>query len=128
LSGAAAANYTLTQPTGLTANITAAPTTLAVGASCVNTGGTTVAATQSLPAVACNGYTGNADDDVWYTFTLASASTVNITVEATNNVMDPVVQLFSGSCSTPTSITCADNSLRGGVERIVRNLSAGTNN
>jgi len=101
-------------------------TVLAVGASCVTTSGNTVAATQSLAAVACNGFTGNADDDVWYEFTIAAPADITIDVAATGTLFDPVVQLFSGSCGAPTSITCADNSLRGGVERITRSLAAGT--
>lgn len=98
---------------------------LAVGASCVNVTGNTVAATQSLAASACNGFTGNADDDIWYTFTLAAPTTVDIRVEASNNTMDPVAQLYTGSCGSLTNVDCADRSLAGGFERINRPLAAG---
>ena len=126
--GSASGNFSicLTTPPPPANNDCGGATVLAVGASCVTTAGNTVAATQSLPASACSGFTGNADDDVWYTFTLAAATNVNIEVAATNTVMDPVVQLYSGSCGSPTSLFCSDNSLQGGVERITRVLPAGT--
>lgn len=126
--GSAGGNFSicLTTPPPPTNDNCAGATVLAVGAACVTTSGNTVAATQSLPASACSGFTGNADDDVWYEFTLATSTNVNIEVAATNTTMDPVVQLYSGSCGTPTSLFCSDNSLRGGIERITRVLAAGT--
>jgi len=126
--GSAGGNFSicLTTPPPPANNDCAGATVLAVGAACVTTSGNTVAATQSLPASACSGFTGNADDDVWYEFTLATATNVNIEVAASNTTMDPVVQLYSGSCGSPTSLFCSDNSLRGGVERITRVLPAGT--
>jgi hypothetical protein len=126
--GSAGGNFSicLTTPPPPANDNCAGATVLAVGAACVTTSGNTIAATQSLPASACSGFTGNADDDVWYEFTLATATNVNIEVAATNTTMDPVVQLYSGSCGAPTSLFCSDNSLRGGVERITRVLAAGT--
>jgi uncharacterized repeat protein (TIGR03803 family) len=64
--------------------------------------GTTVDATQSLP-----GCTGSADDDVWYKF-VATAITHKIIVNATapGGIQSPVVELFSGSCSSLNSVKC----------------------
>ena len=106
-------------------NECAGATVLAVGATCSPTAGLTIAATQSQPAVACNGFTGNADDDIWYTFTVATNTLVDIQVTPTVNTFDPVVQLFSGNSCNLTSITCADGALRGGFERITRTVTPG---
>ncbi|MFN7013163.1 MAG: hypothetical protein ACK4ON_02720, partial [Bacteroidia bacterium] len=84
---------------------------LNVNTSCVNTAGTSVGATQSL--VGC---TGSADDDVWFSF-IATNSVQTITVTP-NGSMDPVVQLFSGTCGSLTSLNCVDNGFSGGSETI----------
>ncbi|MEX1189694.1 MAG: GEVED domain-containing protein, partial [Bacteroidia bacterium] len=98
---------------------------LPVNAGCVNTIGNTVSATLSQAAIACSGFTGNADDDVWYRVDLAVASDLNIRVTATGTAMDPVVQLFSGSCAGLTAQFCEDRSITGGSELISRSLGAG---
>jgi hypothetical protein len=72
-------------------------TVLAVGGSCTPTAGITISATQSQPAVACNGFKGNADDDVWYSFTVAANTLLDIQVTPTAYTFDPVVQLFTGN-------------------------------
>ncbi|MES2799894.1 MAG: gliding motility-associated C-terminal domain-containing protein [Bacteroidota bacterium] len=73
--------------------------------------GTTTGATQSIPGCA-----GTADDDVWYQFTATNTSVqINVTPIAG---MDPVVQLFSGTCAALTSLICKDNTLSGQVETI----------
>ena len=84
---------------------------LSVNASCTNTSGTTVGATQSLA-----GCSGTADDDVWYKFT-ANSYTQTITMAGSAGI-DGVVELFSGTCAGLTSITCMDNTFTGGVETI----------
>jgi gliding motility-associated-like protein len=82
-----------------------------VNAACVNVAATTVGATQS--AVGC---AGTADDDVWFSFT-ATNSVQTITVNPSIN-MDPVVQLYSGSCAALTSMYCMDNTFMNGNEVI----------
>lgn len=77
-------------------------TTLPVTANCsAPLNGTTIGATQSIA-----GCSGTADDDVWYQFT-ATATThqINVTASAT---FDPVVQVFSGICSSLVSLACVD--------------------
>ena len=81
---------------------------LPLNATCSSTTGNTVSATQSQAAIACSGFTGNADDDIWYRVDLISASDLNIRVTATGTAMDPVVQLFSGSCGGLTAEFCED--------------------
>ncbi len=84
---------------------------ITVNAGCVTTAGTSVGATQSLP-----GCTGNADDDVWYSF-VATNSVQTITVDPSTN-MDAVVQLYSGTCASLTSLYCMDNGFTNGNEVI----------
>jgi hypothetical protein len=74
-------------------------------------------ATQSLAGISCNGYTGNANDDVWFSFIPTSPIAV-IDVLGSSGY-DAVVQLFtSGDCSGSTSYICSDDSLAGETERI----------
>lgn len=75
--------------------------------------GTTVGASQTLPANVCAGFTGNADDDVWFQFTTSAATpagTLTITPDATGGINDIVAQVYaSSSCGTfGTAVTCAD--------------------
>ena len=63
-------------------------------------------ASQSLPGVDCGGFLGNANDDVWYTFTATAAE---LTIGgAPHGNMDIAMELFSGSCGSLTSIACGD--------------------
>jgi gliding motility-associated-like protein len=82
---------------------------LAVNAVCVNTSGTTFGATQSYAGCA-----GTANDDVWYSFT-ATNYTQTIQV-AGSAAMDPVIELYSGSCASLSSMSCTDNTFSGGTE------------
>jgi len=69
------------------------------------TPGTVRASIDSGVAVeACDGSTGNADDDVWYSFT-PNSDELHITVD---DDFDGVVNLFEGSCDGLTLIDCAD--------------------
>ncbi|MBD3639288.1 MAG: gliding motility-associated C-terminal domain-containing protein [Crocinitomicaceae bacterium] len=71
--------------------------------------GTSGNATQSYPT--CSGG-GNADDDVWYSF-VANSSEMDITVSPTVGY-DAVIQLYSGTCGSLTSVYCQDvNGLNG---------------
>lgn len=87
-------------------------TTLSVAPTCSSPiSGTTIGATQTF-----TGCAGNADDDVWYQFVATSTShQINVIPSAS---MDAVVQLFSGVCSSLTSIVCRDEGLSGDQETI----------
>ncbi|MCW5899915.1 MAG: T9SS type A sorting domain-containing protein [Flavobacteriales bacterium] len=68
----------------------------------------------SLPAVFCAGFLGNAQDDVWYSFT-ATATEHTIIVDG-SPAFDATVDLRAGSCANSVSIACADAASAGGVE------------
>jgi hypothetical protein len=87
--------------------------------------GNTVGATQSMAAVNCNGFTGTANDDVWYQYTPSTNGPAIITVDGQGS-FDAVVEAFTGTCGSLTSLTCSDTSQNGGTEQITINASAGT--
>ncbi len=84
---------------------------LTVNSSCVNTNTTSYGATMSMA-----GCVGNADDDVWFSFT-ATNYTQTIQVSSSGG-MDAVVELFSGTCAALTSIQCEDAGFTNGTETI----------
>lgn len=77
--------------------------------------GTTIGATESQPADACNGYTGNANDDVWYSFTTDQAGDVTITVDPSVN-FDAVLVAYSGTCGSFSLSGCSDSGFEGDQE------------
>lgn len=80
------------------------------------TSGTTVGATDSgIGSFTCNGFTGNPDDDVWYSFVATSANHTITVVGA--SPLDAVVDLRSGTCNG-SNIACADATTSGGTEVI----------
>lgn len=86
-------------------------TALTVNGSCVNTAATSYGATQSI-----TGCSGTADDDVWFMFT---ANNYTQTIQVAGSAgMDAVVQLFSGTCASLTSLSCQDATFSGGTETI----------
>lgn len=66
-------------------------------------------ANTNLAALACAGFTGNALDDVWYSF-VAGSTDVNITA---NVNFDAVLTLFSGDCNALIQEDCADATISG---------------
>lgn len=87
--------------------------------------GTTLGATQSMPADICNGYTGTANDDVWYQFTPSESGTAIISMQGNGN-FDGVLEVFSGDCNSLVSLLCSDSSQSGGREELTLNVTAGT--
>jgi hypothetical protein len=79
---------------------------LTPGVDCVPTAGTTAGATESLPAILCNGYTSPVARDVWYSFT-ATATEHTVTVVGVND-FDAVLEAFSGDCGSLVSMGCQD--------------------
>ena len=87
---------------------------LAVNGSCIPTTGDVAGATLSMPAITC-GFTGTANDDVWYRFTATSTvATIKVTGSAS---FDAVVDLRIGPCNG-IGIACADATGYGGTEAI----------
>jgi hypothetical protein len=101
-------------------------TTLTSGATCTPTAGTTSGATTSGLAVQlCNGFTGSAEDDVWYQF-VATAASHNVTVVGGAS-FDAVIEVYGGTCAAPTFISCADATVAGGTETAtLTGLTVGT--
>jgi hypothetical protein len=107
-------------------NCTGAASLTVYGATCGGaTTGDVANATQSLPALLCNGLTGTLANDVWYSF-VATAASHAITVVGSAS-FDAVIDLRSGACSTGTNIDCANSTLVGGTEVITATgLTVGT--
>lgn len=86
----------------------------------VSTSGTTIGATQSIA-----GCTGTADDDVWYSFT--ATATMHIVTVTPNTLNDAVLQVYSGSCGSLTSLACIDATLGSAIETTtLTSLTIGT--
>jgi len=94
------------------------------GADCVNfVSGTTIGATQSIPAINCGGFLGNSNDDVWYKFT-ATNTFHQVTVNSTS-INDIVVDVRTGSCNG-TNFACADETTGAASETLnLFNLTVG---
>ena len=86
-------------------------TTIVSSASCTPVVASSFGATESMPGCA-----GNADDDIWFQF-LATGTSHSISVSSPATV-DAVLEIFSGSCSSLTSMYCLDNSGAGTPESI----------
>jgi Secretion system C-terminal sorting domain len=76
-------------------------------------------ATQSIPGNCA----GNANDDVWYTFTTTATANQPYLITATGTgVFDPVLEVFSGTCSpytlTPIGGACVNATAGGGTESV----------
>lgn len=80
------------------------------GATCATpVSGTTLGATESMPAGACSG---TPNDDVWYSF-VATGTTHIVTLSNVVSVGNPSTtdmyfQVMSGACGSTTSLLCSD--------------------
>lgn len=111
-SGSNTFTICVTTPPAAPANDNCAGATLlGVNLACTYTNSTSASATQSMVGCA-----GNADDDVWFRF-VATNSVQTITVDPSSS-MDPVIELFSGTCATLNSLYCIDNTFTNGNEVI----------
>lgn len=111
-SGSGSGNFTIcvTNPPPAPSNDACANATpLTVSSSCTPTTGTTDGATPS--AAGCSG---NADDDVWYSF-VATNSVQTVTVDPIDN-LDLVFQVYSGSCGSLNSLACQDATFTNEIE------------
>ncbi|MEP6645568.1 MAG: HYR domain-containing protein [Saprospiraceae bacterium] len=89
---------------------------LTPGTTCTPTNGTTVGASQTIPAITCGLFTGTADDDVWYQFVATSSN--HTVIVAGSAGFDAVVDVRSGACNG-SNIGCADGTASGGTETVV---------
>ncbi len=69
---------------------------------CNSTSGSVLGATQSLPPGSCSSTSAN---DVWYSF-VASSSIYSV---STTSSFDAVIEAFSGSCGSLSSVNCVDD-------------------
>ena len=84
---------------------------------CVPTTADVTGATESMPAILCNGFTGVADSDLWFSFV---ATQTSHDIEVTGSAdFDAVVELLEGTCAAPNSLDCADATLEGELEVIM---------
>jgi hypothetical protein len=82
-------------------------------------------ASQSMPAMTCNTFTGDANDDVWYSF-VATATDMTIGGAPVGN-MDIAMQLFSGGCGSLTPVACGDMGGSGAADDLAATgLTVGT--
>jgi hypothetical protein len=91
------------------------------GATCNGISGSVLAATQSLPASNCSGATSTSANDVWYSF-VATGDVYSLTASSS---FDAVLEIFSGTCGSLSSITCADEAGPGDENLILTSLVAG---
>ena len=70
----------------------------------------------SIPAITCNGWTGDASDDVWFQF-VATATTHDIIVTP-SAALDPTIDLRAGSCGATGTIGCAEDAGTGSPETL----------
>lgn len=82
-------------------------TLLNINATCISTLGSNSGATQSQAPILCEGATSSQALDVWYRFT-AQTATDSVIVERIAGI-DPVIELFSGSCGNLISLACSDD-------------------
>lgn len=96
---------------------------ISIGRTALNS--TTVGGTQSMPAQSCAGFTGNANDDVWYKYTAPRSGRVSIILTPLAD-LDAVVEAYTGVCGTLAKISCADAGVDGDAETLtLTGLNAG---
>lgn len=89
---------------------------LDVNTECEPITGTVFGGTQSLPAIECNTFTGDANDDVWYAFAATSPNALVSVLGSTS--FDAVIEVFEAPCTDLASIACSDSSVAGETEAI----------
>lgn len=77
--------------------------------------GSTKSATQTQVAESCNGDIGNANDDVWFTFTPLQSGTASITLTPALH-FDAILNAYSGTPGSFTALACADQTAEGQQE------------
>ncbi len=99
-----------------------------VGAACESISSSLDGATQSLDPATCSNFTASAANDVWFSFVANAASTtVQVTGGGDNSTgVDPVLQVFTGTCADLAPIACVDATVRGGTETLLVTTVPGT--
>lgn len=89
---------------------------LTANATCVTTAANTLTATESMPALECNGFESDVANDVWFSF-MATSVEHDIVVTGLDE-FDAILELFEGTCAGLVSMSCSDTSLAAGTESI----------
>jgi hypothetical protein len=111
-SGCIVSSFTTIAPPPSNDNCASAVVLNASGGAASN--GTTLNATQSI-----TGSVGSAEDDVWYSFTAGRNShTISVVPSSTFNA---VVEVFSGTCGSLTSLEVMNDAGTGGRENLLLN-------
>lgn len=80
---------------------------LPVSTVCASVDGSTAGATQELAPIPCFGNTSSSANEVWYKFTAVNAyDSIGV---SSGGFLNPVVELYSGTCGTLNTISCSDN-------------------
>ncbi|MBK9175218.1 MAG: T9SS type A sorting domain-containing protein [Flavobacteriales bacterium] len=105
----------------------AAAISVTVGTVCEPINGSLDGATQSVAPATCSGFTASAANDVWYSFVATAASTtVQVTGGGDNTTgVDPVLEVYAGSCADLASLGCVDATLRGAAETLLVTTTPG---
>jgi hypothetical protein len=90
---------------------------LTVNSTCVSVSGSTIGCLQSLAPATCSGNTAASALDVFYKF-IANNTTQNVRVTGTGG-FNPIVQAFSGDCSSLNSLGCINATGNNGTENLV---------
>lgn len=99
-----------------------APLVLSSGAAVL---GTNIGATESIPAITCNGSTGSLARDVWYRFTKSASNDSLLVIPL--GTTDMILEIRSNNCSAGTSVLCANSRGIAGREGIsLASLTNGT--
>lgn len=89
---------------------------------CSPTNFSATGATESLPGIECNGFTGSADDDLWFSFVATQTDMAIGAIGAgvpsgeVNTIYDAVIEAFDGCDGS--SLGCADDSLSAHAEQL----------
>ena len=99
-----------------------------VGAACETVSGSLDGATQSIDPASCSNFTATVANDAWFSFVaVANSTTVQVTGGGDNATgVDPVLQVFTGSCADLAPISCVDATLRGATETLLVTTVPGT--
>lgn len=120
---------TTAEPACVGNNSCAAATIIGSNGSAGTQVSTTAGATISKRAEACNGATGTADDDVWFSF-ITDNDGGDVSIALTNAAanLDAVMHAYSGTCGNLTNIGSADESIKRGANETLNltGLSAST--
>jgi len=111
-------NVTCTAPPPPTGNFNdcSGALTLTPGATCVNTAGSTVGATQSIAPSTCSGFTSNSALDVWYKFVATQAN--HVVIAGGGTTFDVVLEARSGACDG-TFVSCIDGQILSGANEVL---------